>query len=271
MPRISINGTDLYYEDTGGEARETVVFAHGLLLDLRMFDRQAEFLRDRYRVVRYDHRGQGRSARPKVRSIDLDTLFADAVALIEHLGVAPCHFAGLSMGGFVALRLMARRPDLLRSAILLDTSAGPEPNAAAYRRLNLVARWLGTRVVAGRVLPILFGRTFLEDPRRAAERAEWRRRIGGLGRGIWRAVNGVIERAGVYDALGGVEVPTLVIVGEEDVATPPSQAERIHTAVAGSRLVRIPGAGHTSTVEAPDAVNRAIAGFLQDLPPVIRA
>lgn len=267
MPRMAVNGTDLYYEDTGGESRQTVVFAHGLLMDLRMFDRQAECLRDRYRVVRYDHRGQGRSARPKVRSIDLETLFADAVALIEHLGVAPCHFAGLSMGGFVALRLMARRPDLLRSAILLDTAAGPEPNVAAYRRLNLVARWLGTRPVAGRVLPIMFGRTFLEDPQRATEREEWRARLAGLDRAIYRAVNGVIERPGVYHELGGVTVPALIIVGEEDAATPPSQAERLHAALAGSRLVRIPDAGHTSTVEAPDAVNRAIAEFLAGLPP----
>ncbi|MBN2114557.1 MAG: alpha/beta fold hydrolase [Acidimicrobiia bacterium] len=266
MPRITVNGTDIYFEDTGGESQETVVFAHGLLMDLGMFDRQAEFLRDRYRVVRYDHRGQGRSARPKVRSIDLELLFADAVALIEHLGVAPCHFAGLSMGGFVALRLMARRPDLLRSAVLLDTAAGPEPNAAAYRRLNLAVRWLGARPVASRVLPIMFGRTFLTDPQRAAEREEWRARLAGLDRAIYRAVNGVIERAGVYDELNGVTVPALIIVGEEDVATPPSQAERLHGALAGSRLVRIPGAGHTSTVEAPDAVNRAIIGFLDDLP-----
>jgi 3-oxoadipate enol-lactonase len=266
MPSVRVNDTTLHYEDTGGEGRETLVFSHGLLLDLRMFDHQAEHFGSRYRVVRYDHRGQGRSARPRTRSIDLETLYADAVALIEGLQLAPCHFAGLSMGGFVALRLMARRPDLLRSAILLDTSAEPEANPAAYRKLNLVARWLGPRPVAGRVLPIMFGRTFLADPQRAAERALWRERLLQLDRSIWRAVNGVIERAGAVDELSTNTVPALVVVGEEDLATPPVLAERLHAALPGSRLVRIPGCGHSSTIEAPETVNRAIEDFLAGLP-----
>lgn len=266
MPTVRVNGTTLHYEDTGGEGRETVVFSHGLLFDRRMFDAQAEHLRDRYRVVRYDHRGQGGSARPKVRSIGLDTLYEDAAALIEQLGVAPCHFAGLSMGGFVALRLMARRPDLLRSAILLDTSAGPETAGADYRKLNLVVRWLGPRPVVGRVLPIMFGRTFLADPERVEERALWRQRLLALDRHIWRAVNGVIERPGMEGELGQGGVPTLIIVGEEDRATPPVLAERLHAALPGSQLVHLPGCGHSSTIEAPEAVNRAIEGFLAGLP-----
>lgn len=262
MPLIAVNGTQLNCEDTGGAGRETLVLSHGLLMDLRMFDRQAEFFSDRYRVVRYDHRGQGRSARSKVRSIDIETLYADAIALIEHLQIAPCHFIGLSMGGYVALRLAARRPDLLRSVVLVDTSAGAETDAASYRKLNLVARWLGPRPVAGRVLPILFGRTFLADPQRADELATWRERLLGLDRSIWRAVNGVIERTGMLEELASVAVPTLIVVGEEDVATPPAAAERIHAAIPHSRLVKIPGCGHSSPIEAPEAVNRAIADHL---------
>jgi 3-oxoadipate enol-lactonase len=266
MPSVRVNGTDLYYEDTGGEGRQALLLSHGLLLDRRMFDAQAEHFRDRYRVVRYDHRGQGGSARPRVRSIDLETLYADAVALIEHLGIGPCHFVGLSMGGYVGLRLLARRPDLLRSAILLDTSAGPETGVARFRLLNLVARWLGPRPVAKPVLPIMFGRTFLTEPERAAERDLWRQRLLQLDRGIWRAVNGVIEREGVAEELGPVEVPTLIVVGEEDVATPPALAERLHAALPGSQLVRIPRCGHASTIEAPGEVNRAIDDFLPGLP-----
>jgi len=265
MPSVQVNGTELHYEDTGGEGRETLVFSHGLLLDRRMFDAQAEHFRDRYRVMRYDHRGQGRSARPKARSIDMETLYEDAVALIQHLGIAPCHFVGLSMGGYVGLRLLARRPDLLRSAILLDTSAGPETGDARFRLLNLVARWFGPQPVAKRVLPVMFGRTFLTDPERAAERDLWRQRLLHLDRGIWRAVNGVIERKGVAEELGPPGVPTLIVVGEEDVATPPVLAERLHAALPGSQLVRIPRCGHSSSIEAPRAVNRAIDDFLAGL------
>jgi 3-oxoadipate enol-lactonase len=113
MPTIRTNGTDLWYEDTGGSA-SAILFSHGLLLSTRQFDPQVTALRDRYRCIAYDHRGQGRSALSKLRSIDMETLTADAIALIEALGLAPVHFCGHSMGGFVGMRLAARRPELVR-------------------------------------------------------------------------------------------------------------------------------------------------------------
>ena len=79
---------------------------------------------------------------------------------------------------------------------------------------------------------------------------------------MWRAVNGVIERHAVYDELAAITVPTLVAVGDEDVATVPAKAERIHAAIRGSTLVRIPRAGHSSSVEQPASVNSAIDAFL---------
>ena len=263
MPTIRVNGAELYYEDSGG-GPETIVFAHGLLWSCRMFDAQVAALRDRYRCVAFDFRGQGKSQVTR-DGYDMDTLYADAAALIEALGCVPCHFAGLSMGGFIAMRLAARRPELLRSLILLETSADPEPeeNVPKYRGFTLAARILGPGAVAGRVMPILFGRTFLDDPARAAERAEWQQRGAANGRvGVTRATAGVIDRNGIYDEIGAITLPTLIVVGDQDVATVPAKAERIHERIAGSRLVVIPGAGHTSTVEEPAAVNAAILDFL---------
>jgi 3-oxoadipate enol-lactonase len=262
MPTTRVNGVELYYESSGSGA-QTVVFSHGLLMSADMFREQVRFLSPRYRVIAYDHRGQGRSDLT-ARELDMDTLAADAAALIEALGVGPCHFAGLSMGGFVALRLAARRPELLRSCILLETSAEPERprNVSRYRLLSWVLRLLGTGPVVDQVMPILFGRTFLADPARAELRAEWRGRLLALRRSIYRAVAGVIDRGGVEEELQGISRPTLILVGEEDVATPPAMAERIHAAIRGSRLVRIPRAGHSSTIENPSAVNVALAEFL---------
>jgi pimeloyl-ACP methyl ester carboxylesterase len=262
MPTIRVNGVDLYYQSSGSGS-ETVVFSHGLLMSAEMFSEQVRFLSPRYRVVAYDHRGQGRSDLT-AREHDMDTLAEDAAALIEALGVGPCHFAGLTMGGFVALRLAARRPELLRSCILLDTSAEPEPsrNVSRYRLLSWVLRLLGTSAVVDKVMPIMFGRTFLADPARAELRAAWRGRLLGLRRSIHKAVTGVIERRGVEEELQGISMPTLILVGEEDVATPPPKAERLHAAIRGSRLVRVPRAGHSSTIENPSAVNAALAAFL---------
>jgi pimeloyl-ACP methyl ester carboxylesterase len=81
-------------------------------------------------------------------------------------------------------------------------------------------------------------------------------------RDIWRAVNGVIDRAPIYDELSRITTPTLIMVGDEDVATPPPKAERLRAAIAGARLEVIPRAGHSSTVEEPTRVTAGISNFL---------
>ncbi len=265
MPTLVVNGVDLYYE-SAGSGPETVVFAHGLLMSSAMFREQVRHLSGHYRVIVYDHRGQGRSEDAR-RGHDMDSLAEDAAALVEGLGANPCHFAGLSMGGFVGLRLAARRPELLRSCILMETSAAPEEpaNVRRYRLLNWAVRLLGPGVAADKVMPILFGRSFLSDPARQAVREEWRGHLLGLRRSIHRAVTAVIERRGVVDELGKITLPTLILVGEEDVATPPAKAECIQAGIPGSRLVRIPSAGHSSPIENPAAVNAALDAFLAGL------
>ncbi|MBI3790106.1 MAG: alpha/beta fold hydrolase [Gemmatimonadetes bacterium] len=268
MPLLSVNGTRLHVEDAGGTGIP-VVFSHGLLWSGRMFRAQVAALTAAgYRAITYDHRGQGSSADDAARSISIETVYEDAVALITQLGVAPCHFVGLSMGGFVGMRLAARRQELLRSLVLLETSADAEPaeNVPKYRRLNWTWRWLGPGLVAKPVMQVMFGGPFLTDPARAAQRAEWEGQLRANRRTIWRAVNGVIERAPIAAELGRIRCPTTVMVGEEDRATVPAKAERIHAAIAGSRLVRIPRAGHSSSIEEPALVNAEILAHLDRAP-----
>jgi 3-oxoadipate enol-lactonase len=267
MPTLRVNGATLHYEDTGSGA-ETVVFAHGLLWSGRMFDAQVAALRERYRCITFDFRGQGQSE-VTADGYDMDTLSDDAAALIEALGAAPCHFVGLSMGGFIGMRLAIRRPHLLRSLVLMETSADPEPNVLKYRLLGVVVRVLGRRgfgLVMGRVMRIMFGRKFLEDPARESERRLWRER--GMANdpvGILHALNGVIDRPGIYDEIDRIALPTLVMVGDQDVATVPARAERIAARIPGARPVVIPGAGHTSSAEEPEAVNAALVPFLESV------
>jgi len=224
-------------------------------------------LKDRSRCVAFDFRGQGHSEVTR-SGYDMETLYEDALALIEPFGCAPCHFLVLSMGGFLGWRLAARHPELLRSLILLETSADPEPgeNVAKDRQLTFVARWFGLGLVVDRVMPVMFGRTFLTDPARALERREWRRRMSGNHRlGVTRATTGVITRKGIESEIDRIRVPTLILVGDEDVAVPVVHSQRLHERIADSRLEIIPRAGHTSTVEEPTAVNVAITNFLGSL------
>ena len=263
MPHLDVNGAHMHYT-IDGEGPETIVCSHGLLFSGAMFNDQVAYLKDRYRCVTFDHRGQGGSG-VTADGYDMDTLTADAIGLIEALDLAPCHFAGLSMGGFVAMRMAIRRPDLMRSMILIETTADAEPeeNKGRYAMLNFVARWFGFRLVINKVMPIMFSQSFMTDPARAEARKYWAGRLCANHRiGITRAVKGVITRDGVYEQLDRIDLPTLIIVGEEDVATVPAKSDRMHAMIAGSRLVRVPRAGHSSTIEEPAAVNAAIDAFL---------
>ena len=209
--------------------------------------RRLALFKERYRRVAFDFRGQGQSEVTR-SGYDMETLYEDAVAIIEQLGCAPCHFLGLSMGGFIGLRLAARHPELLRSLILLETSADPEPgeHVAKYRQLTFVARWFGLGLVVDRVMPVMFGRSFLTDPARVQERREWRGRMSRNHRlGITRATTGVITRKGIESEIDRIWVPTLILVGDEDVAVPPVHSQRLHEHITGSRLEIIPRAGHT--------------------------
>ena len=267
MAYIDVNGTQIYYTDSGGDG-PVIVFSHGLLFSTEMFDDQIAYFKDRYRCIAYDHRGQGQSAAAE-SGYDMDTLAGDAAGLIRALGVEGCHFVGLSMGGFVALRLALDHAELVRSIAVLDSSADPEPkeNHGKYKFLNFVLRWFGARPVAGAVMPIMFGQSFLNDPAQAEKRAYWKRFLGNVAnrKSMSKAVAGVIERKGVYERLGEIDLPTLILVGEEDTATVPEKSERMQAAIPGATFRRVPKGGHVSTIDAPDAVNAALDEFLDRL------
>ena len=268
MATFDLDGLPLYYEDTGpGSTGETIVFSHGLLWGTELFAPQIAALRGRYRCLAWDHRGQGRSGSDHRDCIGMELVWQDAVRLIEAKVGGPVHFCGLSMGGFVAMRMAARRPDLVRSLILLETSADPEPveNVARYRTLSRITKLLGPKIVKNKVAPIMLGKTLLNDP---ARRSQLRGFVDLMARrrDIWRAVNGVVDRAPIHHELARITAPTLVAVGDEDVATPPPKAARIAAAITGSVLVNIPRAGHSSTVEEPAAVIDAIERFVSALP-----
>jgi 3-oxoadipate enol-lactonase len=268
MPEVIVNGVRLHY-DEAGDGPETIVFSHSYLLDGRHFAPQLDALSARYRCVAYDHRGHGRSEAAR-SGYEMEGLYADGLGVIEALGLAPCHWVGLSTGGFVGLRLALRRPDLLRGLVLMDTSADPEPraNRLRYRAMLLLLQTFGYWPLVGAVERILYGPRFRRDPARRDERQRWRARITAHDiPAMVRFGRGIFARDGLRERLGEITVPTLVVVGEHDKATPPATARRIADGIPGARLVVIPEAGHLTTLEAPDEVNRALEEFLASVAP----
>lgn len=264
MPTIQVNGVRLHYTSVGSGS-ETIVFSHGYLMNSRMFAAQIDALKDRYRIIAYDHRSHGQSE-PVRRPYGIYDLTDDGAALIDELVGGPVHFVGMSTGGYVGLRLMLRRPELLRSVTLIDTGSGGEPPAARrqYDLMLAVVRWLGIRPVLGRALSILMGEAFRTDPTRRADYLSWVASIRALDRkGLYHFGNAIFRRDAVTDQIGTFDKPTLVLVGSEDIATPPHRAEEMAAALAHSELRVIDGAGHTSPVEAPDQVTAALVAFLE--------
>jgi 3-oxoadipate enol-lactonase len=268
MPLIEVNGAKVYIEDSGAPPGRpdapAIVFGHGLLFSGRMYAAQVARLKNRYRCVTIDWRGQGRSPQGP-GAADMDTLFEDAAAIIEGLNAGPVHYVGLSMGGFVGIRLGARRPELLRSLSLLDTSSGPEDpdNVSKYRLLAKVYRLVGMRPVKSQVLPIMFGKTYLASEAGKAGVKVFLQELGEVKRpGMVKAILGVTDRPAVADELAKIHTPTLVIVGEEDVATPVDKSETIVGAIAGSQLEIVPQAGHSSTVEQPERLSDLLETFV---------
>ncbi len=263
MPEITVNDVRLHYEEMG-KGPEAVVFSHSYLLDSRHFYPQMHGLRERYRCLAFDHRGHGRSEVTD-GGYDMENLYTDAVAFIEGMDCAPCHFVGLSTGGFIGLRLGIRRPDLLKTLTVMGTSADAEPeeNLRQYKMLLLVVRWLGYRPVIGRAIRLFFAGKFLSDLTRRDEVAEWRQRMMANDRkAMIKFGEGIFARESVYEQLDQIKAPTLVVVGEQDVPQPVAKARRIAERIAGAKLVVIPDAGHLCTVEEPAAVTSAIEEFL---------
>jgi 3-oxoadipate enol-lactonase len=243
MAEAVVNGVTLHYEVAGPEGAPQVVLSNSLSTDASMWDPQWSMLSARWRVLRYDTRGHGRSSVPAA-PYSMEDLADDLAALMRHAGFGPSHIVGLSLGGMTAQVLALRQPDLVRSLCLVATTAQPpfhgreiwDDRIAHLRQLGhfgkmfpgMMDRWLSMRF--RRTDPAGFAqirRMVLETP------------IEGYV-GCCEAIAGFDIRS----RLGSIVRPTLVVAGEEDSGTTVEDAKDIEAGIPGSRLAVIAGARH---------------------------
>jgi 3-oxoadipate enol-lactonase len=171
---------------------------------------------------------------------------------------------GCSMGGYLAFELWRRAPERIRGLVLADTKAGADgPEARAGREASIrVLRDEGFEAFWAGLAPKLFAAAVAPDVVARARSLASEQPVDAL----VATLRALRDRSDSNATLATIDVPVLVLVGEEDVLTPPDESERIAAGVASARLVRIPGAGHLSPLEAPEAFAAAVTGFLAEVP-----
>ncbi|MFQ3591828.1 MAG: alpha/beta hydrolase [Gemmataceae bacterium] len=239
-----------------------VVLLHAFPLDRRMWLSQIELLADMNRVIAPDLPGFGDS--PLLTNPSIDA-FADQLA--EHLTSKEIHepvtLVGLSMGGYVSLAFARRHPQRLAALVLADTKAEADDAVARANREKLMATAAnaGAGAIIAAMLPKLLGAT-TQQHRPEVVAATHKLGSDQRSEAIVAALKALRDRPDATPSLGQINVPTLVIVGEEDVLTPPSVAQQMAQAIPRARLAIIPQAGHLAHAENPTAFNEALLTFL---------
>jgi YbgC/YbaW family acyl-CoA thioester hydrolase len=259
--RLTVNGVNLAVEVRGeGPA---VLFVHGYPFDRSIWRDQIDSL-DGYRRIAPDLRGMGQSDAPDL-GYGMGIYAADLAALLDALGVSEVVLCGLSMGGYVIFEFLRRWRDRVRGLILMDTRA--EGDSTEGRRARDVAAATARESGAGAVGEAMLPKVLASgSEERAPEVVERVRRImaatpvAGMV-GALAAMRDRHDSTGLLPTLAGL--PTLIVVGEEDVLTPPDAARRMATLIPGARLVVIPGAGHVPPLERPSETTAEIREFLR--------
>jgi len=257
--RIKANDITINYEIDGPEGAPWVVFSNSLATDVSMWEPQVEALKSRFRILRYDQRGHGKTDAPAGR-YTFNHLIGDALGLIDGLKIERPHWVGLSMGGATGLGIVERYPDRIDRLVVCDTGCASTPASAKQweERIAIIAkdgvealveptvrRWHPAQAVAANAPQI--------DKVRSMVRAT--------------PANGFMGCAAALadhdfrSAIATVTRPVLFLVGDQDGVNPPAMRE-LHAALPGSKFVEIAGAGHISNLDQPAAFTRAISDFL---------
>ena len=259
MPFAEVNGTTLHFRFDGPEQGPVVMLSNALASDLTMWKFQIPALAEAgYRVLRYDSRGLGHS-KVSEGPYSIEMLAADAVGLMDALGLEKVHFCGLSMGGMIGQMLGAQHGDRLISLTLSSTSAHMAPKEIWDERIETVRKG-GMTVIVDSTIDRWF--TLTSQARLASSVGEVRRIILNTSVKGFCACCAAIRDMDQRETIHTVSTPTLVIVGENDFGTPVSAAEQIHQGITSSVLTIIPDAAHFVQMEQSNIFNQALLEFI---------
>ena len=259
MPVANVNGQSINYSDSGGNG-PALIFSHGFLMDLSMFDAQVEALKDEYRCIAWDERGFGNT--PVIGPFSYWDSADDAVALLDYLGVTSAVFVGMSQGGFLSLRAALSHKDRVAGIVMIDSESAAFTEEQIEGYGAMFSQWqvggpLGElgEMVAGMIIG---------DPEISKEWiAKWEAQDRSK---IQEPAETLLFRDDVTERIGEISCPVLIIHGEEDQAILIEAAEDLMGRLSDCRgLVRVAGAAHAPNMTHPEIVNDAIKNFLSEL------
>jgi 3-oxoadipate enol-lactonase len=260
MAHANINNIQLAYDDEG--AGPAIVLVHGYPFNRTMWDEQAAELRNNYRVIRPDLRGHGETESSEGPAT-MNLMAHDIASLLDHLRVSRAVIGGLSMGGYVTLAFHQLFPSRVEKLLLADTRAQADTEEQKKVREEQ-AQKIPAEGMAGIVDAML---PKLLAPDTVSKRPEVVKRVRDMmlqtkPEGAAAALRGMAQREDQTERLSQIDVPTLIVVGREDAITPVADSEKMHQAIANSKLIVIENAGHVSNIEQPEQFNRAMIEFL---------
>jgi 3-oxoadipate enol-lactonase len=264
MPRVTLNGISHHYVVAGPENAPALTLAHAQGFTLESWSAQVATFSDRYRVVAPDLRGHGKTDMAG-KPYRIEDIALDIVALLDHLGIEKTHYAGASLGGMTGYALAYDHAERLRSVSFVTTQGVlPKASIENQRRVTAIMRKDGAEARADAVLDRYLRKGYREDE--PASYAELRRQF------TTNPVEGYAEAGEAIflmnfdDRLASINIPTMVIAGSDDVATPPARMELYRDNIPGAKMAVIANTGHMPYVEDASAFNAALAGFLDALP-----
>lgn len=258
-----INANPIFYIAEGRSDATPVVFIHGFPFSHEMWREQVALVSKEFRAIAYDTRGHGKSYIGEAQ-FTIEHHVDDLIGLMDCWMIEKAVVVGLSMGGYITLRALERNPERFRAAVLCDTKSEADTNEGKLKRFEnmKIVREQGSEAFADLFTKHVFA------PESCTTKPEAIQLIRNIIKStpplsIAGTLLALASRTDTTASLAKIKVPTLILVGEKDITTPPANSQSMHEKIRGSELHIIPNAAHMSNLENPDEFNRHLLVFLK--------
>lgn len=252
--KIKVNDIELFYE-IHGEGEQPIIFSHGWMCDSSVWNSQIEFFSKKYKVITYDQRGHGMSDKPKA-DYSIETLSNDLFSLIQELNLEKVILVGHSMGGMTALTFALNHPDKVSKLVLVGTSA--KMSFSGRVQLWIFLHIFSYESFARGMIDFQYFEPSEQVKKKALEGAMKTPKFA-----AYECFTEFMKNYDIRDRIYEIKVPTLIIVGEKDTATPVKMSQDLNRGIKGSKLQIIPDSKHMVMIDKPKELNGIIEEFIQ--------